>query len=420
MQLYHDKPQSKGVENALKRARQMVEIQWTPRRMIPCGYGFSSPTSTKKTFIDAWFPAHLPQVGMIYSSPRKYGKLVGINVSIETYMTALANPNSVLYTRPLHGTGRCGFSFYGTVCSAFASYVCQLPHSVATAGWLSVPGVSPIELTCLEELQLCDMLLIYDTLRSKTHISVITDILRDVDGKVHRITVAESTTPRCRSTDFTPEQFRAYWLDDGYQVIRYAGIHNVTYTPSPYVPLEGDPCTDPPVYNSVFMADYGDKANYALGETVAFSVFEEGWDAVEISRPDGATDTLPITDGSAVYTPDIPGYHTAVCRKGDCVSRSVDFCATQMTVAVEKEVLAKGEPIAVSFRNATPEDKAVVVSISTAALFHGCSRTLTAQEAADGRVYVEHALAPGRYVASVIIQGKYGNYAARSAEFTVE
>jgi len=420
MQLYHDKPQSKGVENALKRARQMVEIKWTPCNKIPCGYGFSAPTATKKTFIDAWFPGHLPQVGMIYSSPRKYGKLVGINVSIETYMTALANPNSVLYTRPLHGTGRCGFSFYGTVCSAFVSYVCQLPHSVASAGWMSVPGVTPIELTCLEDLQLCDILWIYDPPRSKTHIAVITDILRDVDGKVHQITVSESTTPCCRRTDFTPEQFRAYWLKDGYQPIRYAGIHNVTYTPSAYVPLEGDPPMPAPEYNSVFMADYGDKANYALGETVEFSIFEEGWDAVEISRPDGATDSLPITDSKVIYTPAIPGFHTAVCRKGDSVSRGVNFCATQMTVAVDKEVFAKGEPIAVSFRNATAEDKAVVVTISTFDLFHGCSRTLTAQETDDERAYVEHALAPGRYVASVVIQGKYGNYAARSAEFTVE
>ena len=44
MQLYPDKPQSKGVENALKRARQMVEIKWTPRNKIPCGYIFSTPT----------------------------------------------------------------------------------------------------------------------------------------------------------------------------------------------------------------------------------------------------------------------------------------------------------------------------------------------------------------------------------------
>ncbi len=417
MQLYHDKPQSKGVENALKRARQMVDIKWTPRKMIPGGYIFDTPT--EKKFVDTWIPAHLPQEGMIYSSARIHRKFVGTNVSIETFMTALANPNSVLYTRPQHGLCRAGYSFYGSVCSVFASYVCGLPDPVPCAGWLKVPGVSVVESEKLEDLQLCDILLIYDPPR-KSHIAVITDILRDVDGKVHQITVSESTTPRCRRTDFTPEQFRGYWLEDGYQVTRYAGIHNVTYTPSPYVPLDGDPYMEPPVYNGVFMADYGDKANYALGETVEFSVFEEGWDAVEISRPDGAADTLPITDGRVAYTPDIPGFHTAVCRKADRVSRSVDFCATQLAVAVEKEVFARGEPIAVSFRNATLEDKAVVVAIRTYDLFYGCTRTLTAQEADDGRACVEHTLAPGRYVASVTIQGKYGNYDARSAEFTVE
>ena len=35
MMLYSDKPISKGVENALKRAKQMVELKWTPVKRMP-------------------------------------------------------------------------------------------------------------------------------------------------------------------------------------------------------------------------------------------------------------------------------------------------------------------------------------------------------------------------------------------------
>lgn len=418
LQLYHDKPRSKGVENALKRARQMVELQWVPIQKIPAGYGFTSPTG--KHFIDAWLPAHLPQTGMIYSSSRVHNKFVGTNVSIETFMTALANPNSVLYTRPQHGLCRCGFSFYGTVCSVFASYVCDLPNSVATSGWLKVPDVSPVELEKLEELQLCDILLIYDPPRSKTHIAVITDILRDVDGAVHKIYVSESTTPRCRCTAFTPEQFRSYWLEDGYQVIRYAGIHNVTYTPSPYVPLEGDPYMDPPVYNSTFMADYGNKANYKLGETVELSVFEEGWETIEISGPDGLAVSLPITGSTVPYTPSAPGFYTAVCRKGDAVSQSVEFCATWTEVTLEKDTLAAGEPIRAAFRAVIPGDEIFHVTVTNQDLFQRVNRSLTQEEMAAQRVEITDTLAPGKYIVAVAARGKYGIYITRTPVFTVE
>ena len=412
MQLYPDKPQSKGVENALKRARQMVEIKWTPRNKIPCGYIFSTPT--EKKWMDAWLPGHLPQVGMIYSSPRIHGKFVGTNVSIETFMTALANPNSVLYTRPQHGLCRSGFSFYGIVCSVFASYVCQLPNSIACAGWLKVPGVSSVDLEKLEDLQLCDMLL------SKTHIAVITEILRDVNGIVRQISVSESTTPRCRCTAFTPEEFRSYWLEGGYQVIRYAGIHNVTYTPSPYVPLEDDPYMEPPVYNTTFMADYGDKANYKLGETVEFSIFEEGWETIEISGPDGIATSLPIAGSTVTYAPEAPGFYTAVCRKGDQASRSVEFCAVWTELALGKDVFSVGEPIRGSFRALIPGDEIFHVTVSSHDLFHRVSRALTPEELAEQRTNITDTLAPGKYVLGVAARGKYGIYVTRTSVFTVE
>ena len=412
MQLYPDKPISHGVENALKRAKQMVELSWVPIRMIPSGYIFNTPT--EKKYIDAWIPAHFPQRGVIYSSVRLHSKFVGSNVSLETYMTALDNPNSVLYTRPQHGLGRSMFSYYGIVCSAFASYVCQMPYPVACAGWPTQEGVSPVNTTELENLQLCDLVL------SAGHIAVVTEILRDLDGKVHRISVSESVPPCCRCTAFTPEQFRGYWLEGGYKVYRYAGIHNVTYTPSPYIHLEDDPWLAVPPRNTVFMADYGNKANYKLGESVEFSIFEEGWDAVEITAAAGDVTTLPITGSTMVWTPSVPGYYTAVCRKEDAVSQSVELCVTEITIALKKDTFAVDEPVCADFAASIPGDQVYYIQINTHDLFYRFSRKLTPEEMVAQSASINYHLAPGRYVVTLVAENDFGRYTMHSDVFTVD
>ena len=103
MQLYHDIPKSIGVENALKRARQMLDIRWVPVARFPAGVGSSEPEGAPKIRRDINYEPWRPKVGMTYSSVRRNEKYMGYNVSFETFMTALYNPKSVLYTRTHQG-----------------------------------------------------------------------------------------------------------------------------------------------------------------------------------------------------------------------------------------------------------------------------------------------------------------------------
>ena len=95
MQLYHDKPVSKGVENALKRAKQMVELKWTPIRRMAASTIYRDINEVRCD-VDTFFSAYRPQQGVNYSSVRCYEKFVGDNVLFETYFAALANPRSVM------------------------------------------------------------------------------------------------------------------------------------------------------------------------------------------------------------------------------------------------------------------------------------------------------------------------------------
>lgn len=412
MQLYHDKPVSQGVENALKRARQLVDFKWTPVRHFPSGVNSENPAGS--TFLDTYVKRWRPLVGMNYSSVRKREKYLCFNVSFETFFSALANPNSVLYEHPVHGEGPGVSSYYGIVCSAFASYVVGFPYRTPNYCMAREPGITEVDATVLENIQLGDLI------QKPKHVAVITDIQRDVNGKVHIVTVSESVRPLCLRLDYTPEEFYHYWLEDGYHVYRYEGIHNQTYTPSPYAPIEGDPVMEKPPVNTVFMSNYGTKANLFPGEDVEFSFFEPGWEELRITGPNGLDAALPIRGDRLTFTAVTPGFYTAVCRKGDQVSLPVEFGIVRIDMAIDRAVYAQGDTLELSFANAEKDDEMLLYAISTEIDNEKQRGWFTAEEIAAGRASIPLNVAPGKYYIYTLSKNKYGFYASEHAHFTVE
>ena len=402
MKLYHDIPVSQGVENALKRARQMVDFCWYPVGHMPAGMIFTTPTG--KQYVDTYLPPYRPQKGMIYSSVRKHEKFIGYNVSPETYVTALSNPNSVLYTKPQHGMGRSMFSYYGTVCSSFVSYVLNLPFRLPCSRWPSHPGVQEIAYTAPEVLQLGDIVL-----NPKAHIAIITDLQRDVHGNVHLITISESTPPQCVATTFTPEQLQGGWLDRGFRIFRYEKIHEVPYTPDPFIPMEGDPYLECPGINTTFMTDFGNKANYMLGEAVEFSVFESGWTEIRITGPETAM--LPISEGAARFQPSIPGFYTAVCTDGSSTSQALEFCVTAMDVQTDGRSL--------TFSGFPAEDQPLGWIVHNELHFLCGSGYFTDAQIAAGSVQLSE-LEPGSYYVIVLVKNRFGVYKSHHCGFRID
>lgn len=416
MILYHDIPRSKGVENGLKRAKQMVELEWTPVAKFPAGR--SVITEKGIQYIDCFHPAWLPLKGVNYSSVRKYEKFVGFNISHETYLTAAANPRSVLYTMPQHGVGLRMFSHYGLVCSAFVSYVCDLPLRQPCAFWPYDPHVSMVDSSDLDRLQLLDIVL-----HVKKHIAVITDIERDVDGHVAYITVSESKVPFVVATRFTTEEFRGYWLQNDYGIYRRDDLDRITYTPSPYVHLEGDPDLAVPELNRSLQPNFGNKANYMLGETVELDVMEEGWEEIAVLGAESFV--LPVEEAKASFVAKTPGFYTARCRSGEKLSEPVEFCVTGIEVEPEKTTVGR-EGITASFRLAA-EDEPVgwIVQNHTWGYRGGGGfteeekqnrRFSTARIGTAGTVEAQ----PGEYQLFVLAKNKYGIYKSEYYDFTVE
>ena len=237
--VYADQPANAGVKNALLRAQQLLKLRWTPVGSYPVVYPagvIGGPT------LKGFYRPNRPQTGVGYSAVGYTNeKYVGVNVTLHTYMTAMANPRSALYTRNQHERGRLSAAFYGTVCSEFASYVLGFPFHIDCGQFSKMEEMEHVDTTALENLQLCDLLN-----EPKSHTAVITGIDRDENGKVVSITVTESTLPKVMETVFLPEEFIAYYLKNKYEVVRYKKLHTVTYTPDPWVQLGDDPEAERP------------------------------------------------------------------------------------------------------------------------------------------------------------------------------
>ena len=326
----HDQPASQGVANVLKRAKQFANVRWIPVASMPKSVSSDYSNFPEKTVPGHWAPDY-PRKGLPYSSARYEEKYIGTNVLLETFMTALKNPKSVLYTRDWTGKGPRMSSWYGIVCSGYASYCLDLPEFRNTSRWRDYGDIEVIKLESAQQMKLGD------TMLSQSHVVVITDIVRDETGKVLRLTVSESVLPLVAVNEFSAEEFERYWIPNGYMICRYKNIDQVTYTPSPFVKVEGDPELPPYEYNTAFMTDYGEKADYKLGESVEFNVFEEGWKELVVKGNDGREAArMEVGDpGVYMFKPARKGGYTAVLKKEGAESAPLHFHVTALRCRTE-------------------------------------------------------------------------------------
>ena len=80
-------------------------------------------------------------------------------------------------------------------------------------------------------------------------------------------------------------------------------MDRITYEPDPFLPLPEDGPLPEARINRVLMTDYGNKANYRLGEEVQISVFSESYTDLAMEAPDGVITFFPVVDGKCTLRP---------------------------------------------------------------------------------------------------------------------
>lgn len=303
-----DQPESIGVQNALKKAAQMKNVSWTPSAEgMPYNNGF--------------FMANINYHGIPYSNVLAFNQHVFLDVSLETFLTAVHNPRSVLYTenvskensksslgRTYNGVGSA--CYYGSTCSYLITYSLGLPFGILASEFPYWDDVEVVNEQSFNGVKLADIL------SSGYHVSLVTSIKRKSDGSIYSITITENAGATTSSREFTPDQFNKY-LASGYKIVRYKYFErNTDYTPYPqFVALDGETQSHY-LFNDDLCPNYGEKSNYNEGETVIINVTEDykkkGYRYIMVYKDDMLLYKLNITDKD-VYLKDLTFGDYKVC-----------------------------------------------------------------------------------------------------------
>lgn len=319
----HAIPENQGVQNVIDRAYQLTDVEWTPIADMP-GLKGNGKVIT--------FEAGETYKGIPYSGVTHNHSYVGLNVSLETYLSALKSKNSVLYTENLQSTNSKAATFYGTVCSKFVQYALDVPGAYNTENMANVIGMETIAAPgdfTVDDIKLGDVVV-----HLVKHTTVCTDILYDAEGNVAFIEISEATYPTARRLRWTPAEFYEHF--EGYTLCRYSYI---SQTPAPSEMNAQE--------SYALMPRFGDKYNYKVSaQPAVVDVLKTGYDKAVILR-DGAVVDKIILNGKTTFAFDlgVPGYIEMYLEKENGErSASVYACVVKSSAAVtEMSSLGRGK-----------------------------------------------------------------------------
>ncbi len=242
----------------LEKIQTFMGVAWTPKAQV-----------SKCDKATNQFRKGVTYIGINYGGPTQFAKHVGIETSIRTYVTALANPRSVMYTEKVGGSGHkssYGLSsfyedgnsesgaYYACVCTGFTSYMLGLNSVVTSSRYQIRNGVddswsndmfrlimegttdSPNTIMCdsdsysydsVEDCQiLAEKLQPMDFIWRQGHCAIISEIYVDEWGVTKYIVIAEQTIPTATKTSYSPyyffQRFKSNVVNDNkpWQILR--------------------------------------------------------------------------------------------------------------------------------------------------------------------------------------------------------
>lgn len=340
-----------GAINAVKKAYQLTDISFTPLHPIAFNTGVYQENETYK--------------GMIYSSVKEIGTYVGSRVSFHTFMTAIQNPRSKIYTdrideSPYNGTN-CR-AYYGTVCSGLVSYA--LDVSYGSYDFVVSGDMEELDYSDFDGFHIADVLWRSD------HVALITDVIRNQDDSVVSIEISEAVQSGCERYTVSRASFLNSYFRKFKKVFRYKYLErNTNYTSFPeFVPVfdeEGVPFK----YNDDICADKGDRSCYFVGEDVILNLLSAG-DVVEIYKDGVYHSTIRITDNEDLLLKDLDyGLYQARLLQGERCSDFTSWIMVDYAIEPSKEEMIihfsslNSEPVSISFCNKSGSRKYPITEI---------------------------------------------------------
>lgn len=310
---------SEGVRNALRRASQLAMISWVPRGDIPWNGGV--------------FQAGLQFTGIPYSSTKQINKYVGLDVSFHTFMTAVHNPFSVLYTEdlskaPYNGTN-CA-TYYGAVCSTLVDYALGFSAPLPSNWLVLMPEFEKNPDQSLEYLRPGDIM------HMPGHVFMIYRTAKTASGKVTDIIYIEAAGKICRFVRQTADEFENRIKANHLVSYRYKDIDSVSvYNRSDYVAV-GREQPSKVTYNSSLCPNRGDCSVYRKDEVVIVNVMDDRFKKLVVIDTTGESmsfDAKTITHVGYMR----PGMYSAFAANGSLSSDTISFYVADPQVSVSNQ-----------------------------------------------------------------------------------
>lgn len=249
--------------------------------------------------------------GINYSAVFDFNNLVGTQLPLKTYYSALANPASQMYSDeflPFTPT-TAKSTIYGTNCSGFVSHVCGFPEWYSTIVMADKFADKVIPVTNENDLfkvQRGDLLL--NTIVSRghgDHVRVVSDVVYDRDtGKRVGFNIAESWKPFVKVTFMDFKTFLAQFYEA--QPYRLIHLDDVSSYSLDVESVE---------YSKSIFPDKGDGGRYTIGDTVWLYIPDTKVTAITYTDGTVAT-TVNVADMTSKIVNDVTVYELLLATAG--------------------------------------------------------------------------------------------------------
>lgn len=286
--------------NVTKKSEQMANVVWTPKLDVPY-HTWNNP--------DLKFPANTPVTGLPYSSVKELDKYIMKDVSLHTFMTAVNNPYSLLYTENVSADkskSAWGKTYHGVNCQCYFGTVCSELSAVCTGGKVDY-GTGSHDWLAKNHY----VVKVYDQSAQgarrgdlfwkEGHVRLIYAVKKNSSGIVTNVKIVESTygtviinsliTASAFNTEISNGciLYRPLWL-----------FKNIDYVASPYVAI-GDETPQTVTYNNDICTFAGDKAAFHVGELVVlnYNLTESPshtWTHIQVYKGSTLLNTYAIAD----------------------------------------------------------------------------------------------------------------------------
>lgn len=312
---------------SIEYARIMSGVKWTP-------VADSMPRR------GGYFTAGEEYTGVPYSSVKHVGRYIGFDIFLKTFLAAVENPQSVLYTENLHGEVSNAECYYGKVCSSYTSYAlqCGIWYVSKQHGPRFRAGVAIVEPKVAQEARPGDV--IYTPPASKnggSHVEMVTEVVRDEEDKVTHVRVEESRPQTTSNTLRTAKAFNSHLSARNRELYRITDLdawRGDNKAESFLFPNYEDDSATPEI-NRVLLLDRGDWVPYFKGQPVKINVMDrdnQGIRALVIKRDDQVVEEIEAPGKGVVERSfDICGDYSAYCKLDDgSLSQACEFAVCEL------------------------------------------------------------------------------------------